>query len=160
MVLLRFLFTSDTSCAYPMSVSSFLRLPLVLLRGDDILQLSSIRVVTAVSCGMWSWLFIRKSLVYFSPFRIKIHFKLIGRYYALTREGTLWVVLCRQGDLLLVHYICFYWLVLRNCWFWLVQNSWFSIRFCGYGGSSDLACEQTLTWFLLGYFWMIHFFLQ
>lgn len=149
MVLLRFLFTSDTCCVYPMSVSSFSRLLIVFLRGDDILQLSSIRVVTAVSCRMWSRLFIRRSLAYFSPFRIKIRFKLIGRYCAFTREGTLWVVLCRQGDLFLVHYMCVYWSVLRNCWFWLVQNSWFLIRFCGYGRSCDLACEQTLTWFFI-----------
>ena len=76
-------------------VSSFLRLLLVLLRGDDILQLSSIRVVT-VSCRMWSWL------------------GLGSRYISS------WV-LCRQGDLLLVHYICVFIGSFTQLLIWLVQ---------------------------------------
>ena len=50
-----------------LSVSPFLCLLPVLSRGDYILQLSSNRVATVVSCRRWSWLFIRRSLVYFSP---------------------------------------------------------------------------------------------
>ena len=99
-------------------VSSFLRLLLVLLRGDDILQLSSIRVVT-VSCRMWSWL------------------RLGSRYISS------WV-LCRQGDLLLVHYICVFIGLVYAIADLIGPDSWFSIRFCGYDHSNDLACEQTL----------------
>lgn len=143
---IRFLFTSDTCCVYPMSVSSFLRLLLVFLRGDDILQLSSIRVVTAVSCRMWSRLFIRRSLVYFSPFRIKIRFKLIGQYCTFTREGTLWVVLSRQGDLLLVHYIC----VFIGQFYVIADFDWSRILdFWSVFVVMVVACEQTLTWFFI-----------
>lgn len=99
-------------------VSSFLRLLLVLLTGDDILQLSSIRVVT-VSCRMWSWL------------------RLGSRYISS------WV-LCRQGDLLLFHYICVFIGHFYAIADLIGPDSWFSIRFCGYDRSNDLACEQTL----------------